>query len=55
MGEIDTIVVLLILTLEFEGGNLIKNLCGVVGPLFLEIKEDLVLQNCCCYDRDEEQ
>lgn len=36
--------------LEVEGGDLIKNLCGV--PLFLDITGDLVLQNLCCCEED---
>jgi hypothetical protein len=56
VGDIDIVVLMIFLTLEFEGGDLIKNLCGVdVVPLFLAIIGDLVLQNCCCCDFDEEE
>jgi hypothetical protein len=46
----------LIFTWNFEpdGGDLIKNLCGVVCFLFLAITGDLVLQNfCCCVESVE--
>lgn len=49
VGERETTGGLLILTWNLEeadGGDLIKNLCGVC--LFLAITGDLVLQNFCC-------
>lgn len=51
VGERETTGGLLIFTWNFEeadGGDLIKNLCGVCNCLFLPIIGDLVLQNFCC-------